>query len=166
MLTLFDKEGIQIQRAADTDVATGLLNRDAITRQTDQLIKQVQALGGGVSAIFFRINHGHGYDEWEQGAVPLLYRFAEKLYRSFKPQDLVARIGEREFAVVVEHGDGREHIVFSEQISQLFNNGAQRRTASGPVVEYVAVEASPVIHSFEEMVARARHRWRAPGTEG
>jgi diguanylate cyclase (GGDEF)-like protein len=166
MLTLFDKQGIQIQRAVDTDVATGLLNRDAITRQADQLIKRMQALGGGVSAIFFRINRVQGYDDREQEAIPLVYRFAEKLYRSFKPQDLVARIGEREFAVVLEHGEGREHLIFSQQIAQLFNSGPQHSEVCGPMVEYVAVEASPGIHSFDEMVVRAERKWSTPGDDG
>ncbi len=163
ILALYDKQGVRIQRAVDTDVATGLLNGEAITRQADPLIKRMQALGGGVSAIFFRINRVRGYDDWEPGGAPLVYRFAEKLYRSCKPQDLVARIGEREFAVVLEHGDGREHLIFSEQISQLFNNVHQHNAASGPIVEYVAVEACPGIHSFDEMVVRAERKWGLPG---
>ncbi len=166
MLTLFDKQGIQIQRAIDTDVTTGLLNRDAITRQADQLIKRMQALGGGVSAIFFRIKWVQDYDEWDHGTVPLVYRFSEKLYRSFKPQDLVARIGEREFAVVLEHGDGMEHLIFSEQICQLFNSSHQHCAASGPMVEYVTVEAIPGVHSFNEMLVRAERKWGLPGCEG
>lgn len=160
MLTLFDSQGMRVQHAADTDFRTGLLNREAISRQADQLIKRVQAFGGQASVILFRLSIP---STDKRAADASVYRFAEKLYRSFRPQDLVARIGEREFAVVVEHGGDRTHLKTAKQIKQMFalDEPGDNYVAQQCSVDHIVVEVRPGDILFDLLLERAEKMWSA-----
>ncbi len=99
MLTLVAQRDARFHRkAADTDALTGLPNRSAFFRSAEALLQ-----GGGERGvlILFDLDHFHfvndrfGRDEGDRA----LRAFARVLHREVRPPDIVARIGDEEFAL-------------------------------------------------------------------
>lgn len=161
MLTLFEGYGMAIQRAADTDVQTGLLNREAVAMQADLLIKRVHALGGQVSATFFRIDLTGEVKDILQQQERITLNFAEKLFRSFKPQDLIGRLGENAFVAVTTHEEGEDLSKSAERLQQIFAADCRfitRGNCHGRL-EYVVVRAMQGMHTYDDLKRRAEQKW-------
>ncbi|MBS1181035.1 MAG: hypothetical protein H6Q99_915 [Proteobacteria bacterium] len=99
MLTLLAQRDARFHRkSADTDALTGLPNRPAFFRATEALLQ-----GGGERGVLmvFDLDHFHfvndrfGREEGDRA----LQAFAQVLHREVRPPDIVARIGDEEFAL-------------------------------------------------------------------
>ena len=157
LLTLYGSHDLTVQRVADTDLLTGLLNRQGVCKHADLLIKRRQARGGGVGAVFFRIATDL---QAKSGQDRVLVSFAEKLWRSFQPQDVIGRLGERLFVAVVALGDEPRLDGVASYLQRTFEaNGIEweGQTLHGRV-EHVVVEAAMATMGFAEMWHRAERR--------
>ena len=97
----------QLDRLADQDPLTGLLNRRAFLRELGRVLAFAQRYGVTGSLLYLdvdnlkRINDGHGH---AAGDAALL-QVAEVLTANTRACDLVGRIGGDEFAVVLQQAD-------------------------------------------------------------
>lgn len=99
MLTLLAQRDARFHRkSADTDTLTGLPNRTTFFRAAEALLQ-----GGGERGVLmvfdldhFRfVNDRFGRDEGDRA----LKAFAQVLHREVRPPDIVARVGDEEFAL-------------------------------------------------------------------
>lgn len=101
-----------LQRLVDTDVATGLLNKDGLARHIELRSKRIHEDDGELVALFMFLSADmQSFRRTEQGgtATAMLGLFAEKMLRCFKPHDILGRSGDWEF-MVVAGSDERERL--------------------------------------------------------
>ncbi|CAB4900912.1 unannotated protein [freshwater metagenome] len=96
-----------LQRMADHDPLTGLLNRRAFDRELHRLLGTDEVGGGGLLVLdldgFKAVNDAHGHRAGDDALV----RCAEGLRTATRSGDLVARLGGDEFAIFAPGlGDG------------------------------------------------------------
>ena len=93
----------RLEKLSQTDELTGLLNRRAFIDRAQIALKQAQRSGLFVAFLmldidfFKRINDQFGHDMGDQ----VLTQFAQLLANNTRENDIVARIGGEEFAIVV-----------------------------------------------------------------
>lgn len=97
----------ELSQAAQTDPLTGIVNRRAFDVALDQRIADVAAgRGVGVCAVldldfFKRVNDSHGHAAGDR----VLCAFADVARRSLRAEDLIARLGGEEFALIIWNAD-------------------------------------------------------------
>ncbi|BBP44687.1 hypothetical protein THMIRHAS_00600 [Thiosulfatimonas sediminis] len=102
ILGLVEKEEF-LQKQADTDVLTGLLNRKGFNRIYDDMFQSAQREGEELTLIFIDLDnfktlndrHGHNYGD------ELLRNFSKRLRNGLKQRDHIARIGGDEFTIIL-----------------------------------------------------------------
>ncbi len=155
----------QLREMVLTDALTGLANRPAFFGALDRAIARQRrdAEGFGLVCVdldgFKSVNdrHGHGAGDAVLGAV------ARSLRACTRREDVVARIGGDEFAVLVVGGDGRDVREVAERIRVSIRRAT---TASGaPVSASVgaAMFAGPPADSVAALVAADRLLYAAKG---
>ncbi len=159
MLTLYSKNGFLVQRVADTDLQTGLLNRRGLGRHADLLMKRVVALGGNVTAIFFEVEvcEPTGVGGSEVISKRIMTHFSEKLLRCFQSDDLIGRVGEKLFVVVIPYqaaakaNEDAEYLkrTFEEEGTECYGMTVRSR------IDFVSIESARVLSTFEELLLRA-----------
>ncbi|HTZ88056.1 MAG TPA: GGDEF domain-containing protein [Solirubrobacteraceae bacterium] len=110
----------QLERAADTDYLTGLLNRRAFDVEFREQCDRAQRSGVPIALATFdldhfkQINDRHGHAEGDR----VLREFAALLERELRGGDTLARVGGEEFAVVLFGVGLREAVAFAERIGR------------------------------------------------
>lgn len=149
LITINSRYGMTVQRVVDSDRLTGLLNRDALSREVEPLLKRMHGLRGSVTAVFFRLNSVPSNEE--QYSL-LLKTFADMLLRSFQPQDLLARAADAEFVAVIENANRSELERRSSYLKQAFEeNGVVHEGGGQPGVDMVVVDALPLTRHYDDL---------------
>lgn len=133
------------------DLITGLGNRAYLERQTGALLRHVDARGGGACLSVIRINdfpkmrHTYG----EQVAGEILETTARRLQQAVRPLDVVARLGENEFAILM-HQDRPDHCHPNSfrRIHQTLNLRAYK-TSGG----FISVKSAITICGLDRIIA-------------
>ncbi|HUA74140.1 MAG TPA: GGDEF domain-containing protein [Solirubrobacteraceae bacterium] len=133
----------QLERAADTDYLTGLLNRRAFDLEFREQCDRARRNGLPLALATFdldhfkQINDRHGHAEGDR----VLREFAALLERELRGGDTLARVGGEEFAVVLFGVGLREAVGFAERIGREL--AGSRREAS--VVARGGAEPGPAL---------------------
>ena len=107
-----------LAQAAQTDPLTGIVNRRAFDVALDQRLADVAAGRGiGVCAVldldfFKRVNDRHGHDAGDR----VLCTFVDVARRSLRAEDLIARLGGEEFALIIWNADLAEAHAICERL--------------------------------------------------
>jgi diguanylate cyclase (GGDEF)-like protein len=123
----------RLERAADTDYLTGLLNRRAFDvefrEQCDRARRSSLPLALATFDLdhFKQINDRFGHAEGDR----VLREFAALLERELRGGDTLARIGGEEFAVVLFGVGLREAVAFAERIGRELGSVPRREGSSG-----------------------------------
>lgn len=108
----------ELAHAAETDPLTGIVNRRAFDLILDQRIADVAAGRGiGVCAVldldlFKRVNDRHGHAAGDR----VLCAFADVARRSLRVDDVIARLGGEEFALIIWNADLAEAQAICERL--------------------------------------------------
>lgn len=100
----------ELERLADRDTLTPLVNRRAFLRELDRTIAQVERHGMKASIIYIdldglkQINDRHGHAVGDQAIL----RFGEVVNDNVRRTDLVGRLGGDEFAVLLVQTDAEQ----------------------------------------------------------
>lgn len=103
-VTTYREKSEHIQKLAYFDILTGLPNRVSFTNQLQQAIERSKRQGTLVALVYMDLNnfkpindtYGHGVGDNVLRAV------ADRLTRSFRSVDMVARVGGDEFIAILE----------------------------------------------------------------
>lgn len=89
------------------DQVTGLGNRLDAERRFNELLNMVESRGGAASCGFFSLNESEALlaEHGEETYCEILKSIATRLSRSVRPNDVVARISDAEFAVGMYYQD-------------------------------------------------------------
>jgi diguanylate cyclase (GGDEF)-like protein len=143
----------QLERAADTDYLTGLLNRRAFDLEFRDQCDRARRSGLPLALATFdldhfkQINDRHGHAEGDR----VLREFAALLERELRGGDTLARVGGEEFAVVLFGVGLGEAVAFAERIGRELSsvrgeaNAARGAGEAGPALSTSAgvAELSP-----------------------
>ena len=156
----------RLARAALTDPLTGLVNRRALT---NELAARIASDAGGCVALFDldhfkRVNDTFGHATGDE----VLRRFAAIARSSVREQDIVARLGGEEFAVVMPEATIDQASLVCDRLRRAVaaarlrvNDSVVRVTVSVGVGRYAAgqtVEA--VLHAADVALYDAKHAGR------
>ena len=109
---------LQVGFMASHDALTGLMNRWGFHREVEQVVGQVQRTHGSAALVFLdldgfkQVNDLHGHPAGDE----LLKRVGEVLERHIRSNDLVARMGGDEFAVLLPKTDATTARMVAERI--------------------------------------------------
>lgn len=156
----------RLARAALTDPLTGLANRRGLD---EELRAGLSSGSGGCVALFDldhfkRINDTHGHAVGDE----VLRRFAAVARASVRDQDLVARLGGEEFAVVLPDASISQATLVCDRL-RLAVSGAGLRlekelicvTVSGGVAPYLRNQSpEEVLRAADQALYRAKHAGR------
>ncbi len=136
-----------LARVAQTDPLTDLLNRRAFNPALEALI--AEAVGGGppVSVAMFDIDHFKRFND-EHGHIAgdnALCRVADLLREHSKQDDLVARFGGEEFAVILPAADAQGARSYAERVGQVLRDDG--------IDSELALSVSAGIATFDEKSA-------------
>ena len=156
----------RLARAALTDPLTGLANRRGLD---EELGARLSAGSGGCVAMFDldhfkRINDTHGHAAGDE----VLRRFATLARASVREQDLVARLGGEEFAVVLPDATLSQAALVCERLrGAIAATGVQVEesiifvTVSGGVAPYLRNQSSEeILRAADRALYRAKHAGR------
>jgi len=128
------------------DAVTGLGNRAYLERQLDNLMRHMESRGGGGACAVIRINdfeqlrRRHG----DRVCAEVIEATATRLQQTVRPLDIVARIGEAEFGLLMHHDDlSRCHPNAFRRIHQALNLRAYK-TSAGFITVTAAVCMSAI----------------------
>ncbi|WP_066780360.1 sensor domain-containing diguanylate cyclase [Sphingomonas sp. CCH5-D11] len=156
----------RLARAALTDPLTGLANRRGLD---EELRARLSSGSGGCLALFDldhfkRVNDTHGHAAGDE----VLRRFAALARASVRDQDLVARLGGEEFAVVLPDATISQAALVCERLRQTIAEvGVQAEgalifvTVSGGVAPYLRNQPpEEVLRSADQALYKAKHAGR------
>ena len=97
------RQNIELRFLATRDSLTGLLNRRALFKRFDKLIREARRHGRPLSGIMIDIDHFKAVnDHYGHAAGDKIIRFvAKELISAARPEDLTARYGGEEFCLIL-----------------------------------------------------------------
>ena len=162
----------QLQRVADHDGLTGLLNRRAFEHRLHQRLAEPPGNADGGLALlwldldhFKSINDRHGH----LAGDAVLRAVAETLARCCRPDDLSARLGGEEFALAIAAPDAAVTTAIAERLREAiaalsvdWQGGEIHATASIGAfhLDQWPVDAPALLHGLDEAMYRAKHAGR------
>lgn len=116
-------------RLADLDPLTGLLHRQAFERVLARRLKRLRHENlDGIAVVmldldnFRRVNSQHGYDRGDE----LLCKVADALREQSRSDDVIARMGADEFAILIPAGDERDARTLAQRLVNAVNERVSR----------------------------------------
>ncbi len=112
------RANVQLRVLAATDPLTGALNRRAFESFSDNILASCQRLDRPACALmldldhFKRINDTHGHDAGDRALIA----FHDCLVQCLRQEDVVARMGGEEFAVLLPGADKPGGVLVAERI--------------------------------------------------
>ena len=143
----------KLELLSQTDELTGLLNRRAFTERAHTLIKQAQRSQLSYSFLmldidyFKRINDEHGHDVGDR----VLHEVAAMLALNTRGNDILARVGGEEFAIITL--DQGEHAAL--QLAEKLLNAIRKQPIQGLNVTASVGCATSMTASFEQLYKQA-----------
>jgi diguanylate cyclase (GGDEF)-like protein len=113
--------------AAQLDPLTGLANRRTFIRRAERLLERASRDGAPASLIAFdldrfkAINDTYGHAAGDR----VLCVFADALSRMLRPNDIAARMGGEEFAVLLSERSGPAAVAVAERIRAVFQGDGE-----------------------------------------
>jgi len=158
VLVIASDMAARVQRIAETDTLTGLMNRRGIERAAKTAIGRCRAAGRPLTAViadldlFKKINdmYGHGIGDLA------LQRFSAYLRTSAPAPELLGRLGGEEFVLLLEDTTEAQALLLTEQIRAgvaripIADLGMTSLTSS-----FGISEMQPGDHALVDMLARA-----------
>jgi diguanylate cyclase (GGDEF)-like protein len=114
----FKDDLVKLQKMADTDYLTGLMNRRAFLAFADDAVEFSRRYKRGVATLmididhFKKINDAHGHAAGDDA----IKRIAEIIDRSIRSTDKAARFGGEEFVVLLREIDQEAAMLLAERI--------------------------------------------------
>lgn len=156
----------RLARAALTDPLTGLANRRGLD---EEFRARLSSGSGGCVAVFDldhfkRINDTHGHAAGDE----VLRRFAALARATVRDQDLVARLGGEEFAVVLPDATLSQATLVCDRLRRAIATAGMRvddqvisLTVSGGVAPYLGHQApDEALRAADQALYRAKHAGR------
>ncbi|MCK6547393.1 GGDEF domain-containing protein [Myxococcota bacterium] len=135
----------EVSRLAVTDGLTGLSNRRSFDEQLAERLAEARRVSAPLSLVLFdldffkRVNDEHGHPAGDR----LLREFATVLCRASRVEDVAARIGGEEFALVLSGATLVEAAGVASRVQQCAREARLMTTASGGVANYPGDGATP-----------------------
>jgi len=110
-----------LQRRAEEDPLTGLMNRRAFLADANEALRQANATERPIAAImldidhFKRVNDGHGHQVGDE----VLMAVAGRLQNALSDGDLLCRYGGEEFAVILPEMDVAQAVQVARRLHQV-----------------------------------------------
>jgi diguanylate cyclase (GGDEF)-like protein len=153
-----------ILRVAMTDSATGVSSRKHLDSVLQEEILRAQRHGRPLSLLMIGVDHERGRpgDFGELINDATLRTFATTLHKRLRPQDRLARYGEREFCVLMPETILAGALTIAEELQGLIGGGTA--SASGLVIAAGAVSLQEGMHladmyrAAEDSLNSARRR--------
>lgn len=155
----------RLEKLSQTDELTGLLNRRAFIDRAQIALKQAQRSGLFVAFLmldidfFKRINDQFGHDMGDQ----VLTQFAQLLANNTRENDIVARIGGEEFAIVVLVNEPISAVQLAEKLLQSIrqqNSLPFNISASIGLAIAKTAEFQQFYQAADELMYHAKHQGR------
>ncbi|ONF95439.1 sensor domain-containing diguanylate cyclase [Sphingomonas jeddahensis] len=165
-ITLRKAHEERLTRAALTDPLTGLINRRGLD---EELAKRLTAGGAGCVALFDLDHFKHVNDTYGHAAGDeVLRRFAALARSSVRDQDVVARLGGEEFAVVLPEATIDQARLVCDRVRRAVGEARVRIddrtisvTVSGGVASYRNYQpAGDVLRAADRALYRAKNAGR------
>ncbi len=146
-----------LQVMAVTDKLTGVPNRHAYEDVAKRYFERAKRDGKPLSLLvididrFKRVNDTYGHDEGDQ----VLTAVAQRIARSIRASDFLARFGGEEFVVLLPNCDRQHAEKKAERIRQEIEKSVRTRGGDAVTVSVGVAELDPRRESFDEGFARA-----------
>jgi diguanylate cyclase (GGDEF)-like protein len=151
----------EVRRLSVTDELTGLYHRSEFRRLLEEEVERARAGGGSVAVLLFdidgmrAINTEHGH----QAGDEVLLAFADMLRRFIRAQDVAARYGGDEFAVLLPGGgfDGARAVAnrLCHNLAQKPFHFAGEQAAHHFTISVGVVVATEMPNNGDQLVGRA-----------
>lgn len=160
----------QLQRAADHDGLTGLLNRRAFEHRLHQRL-DLPVGADGLALLWLDLDHFKAINDryGHPAGDAVLRAVAATIERSCRAEDLSARLGGEEFALAVAASDAAASAVVAERLREAiatlvvdWHGTAIRTTASIGAfhLDRRRVDPSALLRGLDEALYRAKHGGR------
>ncbi|WP_040405854.1 response regulator [Ectothiorhodospira sp. PHS-1] len=127
-----------LEHQSTTDLITGLANQRALNQRLEALVLETQARGGGFCLALVSLDQ---QDEaqvspFEDLSSEVLLGFAKRLRLAVRPTDLVARIAEEEFALLMHVHSPQDfnRDLFKRVLTSITRDGIQTSEGAVPIL--------------------------------
>ncbi len=145
------------RRAANTDVLTGIPNRQAFANQMELLINEQRPFCLLLTDIDFFKNFNDTYGHILGDKI--LRLVAQSLQKQLKGQDMVARFGGEEFAVILPETPFSGALVVAENLRKTIQNQRLRRTDNKDYISSITLTIGVSMYrpgeNIEDIIERA-----------
>lgn len=161
----------ELERMANYDFLTGLLNRRAALRRLEESMARSRRYGEELSLLLLDVDHFKEVNETigRTRGDAALQRIAAMLQRRLREADFVGRYGVDEFIVILPHTDRESARIAAERIRKMIeilevHDGEEKvcnLTVSGGLAEYnVGDDVATITYRAESCLCRAKDNGR------
>lgn len=161
----------ELERLANYDFLTGLLNRRAVLRRLEESMARSRRYGEELSVILFDLDHFKQVTETigRTRSDAALQRIAGVLQRRLREADFVGRYGADEFIVVLPHTERESAKIAAERLRKMIeilelHDGEEKvctLTVSAGLAEYtVGDDVGSMMYRAETCLCRAKDKGR------
>ncbi len=159
----------ELERLANCDPLTGLLNRRALLQRLEEAIARARRYGESLSLLLLDLDRFERIKEsvGAAGAEAILRQVAALLQRRTRDADILGRYGADEFLVIFPHTDKDSACLAADRLRRLVrqlqvpDGAGDYLTVSGGVTGYQAGDdLSALVYRVETCVCRAKENGR------